>query len=464
MLTLNMTAGNDNALVWVVKIELEATPLRYATRALSLTNSWLAGKIAINTLEEISGTSNIMNGGCANDLSMVNFQTTKFSLWIDDIAPTTSMPVLTGKRISIGFVWDTATTDAEITWLFEGFVNNFTYSKNILELDVMEYSDLEAVILPYYQLQNMFDNGIDYTTKVPEDSLGTAIPIIYGDFTKLNVYYDDCCLSPAVLFDENILEYKYSSHPCHTVNTGAGGYGSETLLYAFEKGHAILMATAGGNNNNLRGARISFFTATRAIGDAIAATIVLPFVSVGSQSDIADAKNCFDIEYNGKTKITLANGEQVSFRVADTDLTNFQMDAATERVVYYAQVNLTTSGANTYLKGAAFDVQNDAYLTPGTYNVFDDLINSTSDTVHLLEMDSGTVGLSNYNNIEFVLLNNGTAHSLSGSVDIFNLFMSVDCTISTYLFKRKVKMPKSYSYKNAVRTSVTIGRSFGGRR
>lgn len=346
-LSLNMTVGDDNALIWFVQIELEGSTLRYATRTMTLDNTWSGGKLGFNSLNGLTQSCNFTDGGGVMDLSPLNFETKRLSsLYIDDVFPSTSMPYLTGRRVSLGFAWSTATDDADITWIWEGYVANYSADTSTLFFDVFEFSDIESEynILPFYKVQKTFNDGISYFTKVDEDVIGVSIPIIYGDFSgnTLSGYYQSY-LAPAVMVDNTLLKYKFSSHLVFETVDG-GSPAEEDDIFVFDSGidNYIRFVPDNGSTVNEHGGVIrQFFNSSKAEGESAVGNTVIFFSSPGRSSDVVDIENILD--YVSGNEYSLADTKQIGLKPNKSMSNNYVFTNAAADI----QFNITAKCAST---------------------------------------------------------------------------------------------------------------------
>jgi len=219
MITINDTPLSDNLLIFVMRIYLDDGTLRYATREITLsTNVYSADvlfRVDFTTLSSISKDIYIANGGGVGSLSAMEFSLSNFSgKYIDEFYPSTSKPYLTSRKVDVGFLWSGATTEAEITWINSYYINSVTVEPNKITCLCIELSDFESKELPYYQIQQDFDNEISYFPYAPIENIGSIIPIIYGDFqptyTQRQIF--DVVYAPAICIDAAKLGFIFCSH------------------------------------------------------------------------------------------------------------------------------------------------------------------------------------------------------------------------------------------------------------
>lgn len=187
MITLNQSPGNNNDIIWVLRI-LTDNPIYIASRAIALDNTYIS---ALNSdLGDIYQVSSISQGGGSGEVSSFNFNISRYlsnaSLdgFFNEFFPASGGERIVSKIVDFGFCWAGATTDDEITWLIRGRIVRYKYLPRYLSLSVLQESAIINKQIPYYSIQKDFDNGISYLTKASSDVMGKTVPIIYGDFAK----------------------------------------------------------------------------------------------------------------------------------------------------------------------------------------------------------------------------------------------------------------------------------------
>lgn len=228
-----MTPGDDNAIIWLIRLtDKDGNILRAATQDITLDANDYDGEVmGINqrrfSLNELGKRINIVDDGTTGEVSTVIFTIARHTSntytndFINEYYPATSGKTLVGATIESGMVWDTATTESEITWLHQYNVDDYSYSTSEIQLINSEFSEFELVPLPYYKIQSETDNGVSYFPDAQDDSLGLSIPFVYGDFTN-NKSLEDRRVGlnyrrvPAVQVSERTRSYLIASHEFHT--------------------------------------------------------------------------------------------------------------------------------------------------------------------------------------------------------------------------------------------------------
>lgn len=224
MITLQQSAGANNATIWVLKIHT-ATPIYISTKDIAL-DSTFDGQVLNrqNYLSEINQNSTVQSGGGTGSVSSYSFSISRYvgnaslSSFMDEFYPATSGVYLTSVIVDLGVCWTGATTDTEITWLFRGRVIDYSYEQRQLNLTVFQESEISNKEVPYYSVQKDFDNGVSYFLYAPEDSYGVSIPIVYGSFNGAyeneNLEVGLYKLAPCIPVSKNKIGFIVASHPC----------------------------------------------------------------------------------------------------------------------------------------------------------------------------------------------------------------------------------------------------------
>lgn len=233
MINLAMTAGDDNTLILLTKITLrDSTVLKYSNKDITLSsNSWSGTIITGDSIQPINESLRGVIGGISQ-IGDFTFTISRYSgTYIDDFAPSTSKPILSGAKIEVGFVWSGATTEAEITWYFIGFIDSVTLTPFGLTLTCLQNLEIDEIGICVYKFQKNDDNGISYFPYAEDSLFGVPMPIIYGDYTTWTGQLSTYVLSPAFLVDRNLMKFAVSCHKLHTTSYYSGDY----VIYSFVK-------------------------------------------------------------------------------------------------------------------------------------------------------------------------------------------------------------------------------------
>lgn len=237
MRTINQTIGFDKDIIWIVRINMDGSYLYFSTATDKITLSGIDfdGKVLLkDSISSIEKSLDVTQGGTIGTVGNFSFAIARYNLYtgasnfFNDFYPATSKPLLTSKTVDFGICWVGATTLAEITWLpTSHYIEDYYYEDNAIHLTCIEYDELTATELPYYTIQNEFDNGISYYTSAPDESYGKPIPLVYGDFASLDLDYENYRIAPMIRVSKGNI-WKASSHICHTIDA------STSFIYQYE--------------------------------------------------------------------------------------------------------------------------------------------------------------------------------------------------------------------------------------
>lgn len=252
MITFNQTPGFDNQLIWVLQIFFDDVTLKLAyKRGITLSGSlYDSDVIALGSLNLGESSINPAMGGMS-DINTLEFGFSRNSSngyvsgFIGDFIPSTGGRYAINRLVRIGVVWLGATLESEITWINDYFyIQEMTSNKDYISFQCAELSALEKAELPYYTIQKHFDNEMSYSSSCPDNN-NVAIPLLYGKFktqTFLKYLPDtDINLAPAVLIDQDTLEYVYASHQCEAFTGSGYVYETRPLIEYREGGWLIVL-------------------------------------------------------------------------------------------------------------------------------------------------------------------------------------------------------------------------------
>ena len=316
MRSLSMTAGNDNTIVWVFQILLDSTTIYLSTQDISLTNSYDGKVLMFNQYDETVSDGEISYSGGISVLGSMNMiissetDNTNFDSWFNEYYPNNST-YLMNRKVKLGIVWNTATSDSQITWLSELKIIDYKYADRRTELTLDANNEFVNVNIPYYTIQDNYDDGISYIDFASSDEKNTVIPVLYGDFsvTGIGINYTVSRLAKCVLFNKSLLHYKYAYHPCYSDDANNRLYKSVNGSKSF----MIMEADTSVKTNNQTGSSIQLNPVTRTYGEKILGSLSLSNFVSGSESDIIDFTELND--YDSSNYITVPAGDQVSFKI-----------------------------------------------------------------------------------------------------------------------------------------------------
>ena len=299
MITTSMTQGYDNDLILVAKINLDSEIMYFSDCEDKITLSGIDfdGKVILNnSISEATKDIDVINGGTIGqvgnlDLALARYTsynngTTTFNNFFNDFYPATSKPLLTSKTVDIGVVWSGATATSEITWMYQFYIEDYSWDDHALYLSCIEYDELVAKQLPYYVIQNENDNGVGYFATASESDLGQVLPLLYGDFAYLNLDYEDYRLAPTIRSGVGHT-YKASSHICKEVDSG-----DKLYLYVDKVKTMMQLSVTSPTNTNTRAGHSILLTARKA---KITGEIkIIPRAYLESPYGGTDLNNCID--------------------------------------------------------------------------------------------------------------------------------------------------------------------------
>jgi hypothetical protein len=329
MITLSMTAGNDNDAIWIIKITTDNYTYKFATDSITLDSNLFDGAVIFkDSFSDVEKTVNMTGGGSLGQVGNFSFGISRYagnSLvdgFFNEFYPKTSGEYLSGRLVEVGIVWRGATTEAEITWLEQHIIYGYVYNPNVIFIDCIEIAEIEAVELPYYSVQKDLDNGVSYFEDAPKDNYGATIPIVYGSFNIREREKKEFALSPCLLVDKVLSKFIVSSHPFKTTSLSLVTTDEySVLLYVSELDNYLTLYKTGAGDTTASNAIIHTVTMQNALS-IIYGAILIPFEAVSSYSDIQDLGNVLD--YDPDTYTEIDAGEIAAFRINEGDIsTNF---------------------------------------------------------------------------------------------------------------------------------------------
>lgn len=252
MITFNQTPGFDNELIWVLQIFFDDVTLKLAyKRSITLSSNLYDSDVIARGSLDIGETSINPAMGGMSDISTLDFSFSRKSSneyvdgFIGDFVPSTGGRYAVNRLVRIGVVWVGATNENQITWINDYYyIQEMKSNKDYISFQCAELSALEKTELPYYTIQNTFNNVMSYSNSCPDNN-NVALPILYGKFnTQTFIKYlptADINLAPAVLIDRDTLEYVYASHQCEAFTGDGYVYASRPLVEFREGGWLIVL-------------------------------------------------------------------------------------------------------------------------------------------------------------------------------------------------------------------------------
>lgn len=332
MLTLNMTAGNDSDIIWIVKITGDNETYLLASEDITLSGNNYDGKVLFlperlgSILSDVEETVDLTNGGTIGNIGNFSFGISRYNSnpllqnSFNEFYPATSGQRIIAAQVDLGVVWSGATTESQITWFEQGYIKSYSYDPRVMYFDCEEKNELVSLELPYYAIQKDYDNGISYFPNAPLENLGSAIPIVYGSFKFNYTVYEDpnnltswitetWGLVPTVLTEPGNLVFIIASHICKT---------AETAVYKYINGYRTYMRITGNSSlsNSEWGCLVDFQLGnTQATGE-----IRILLKELSSYSDITNVNNIINLD---KTDYSpLAGNQKVALRIGGSASTS----------------------------------------------------------------------------------------------------------------------------------------------
>jgi hypothetical protein len=270
-LSLNMTAGKDNQVVWIIRISIDESTVFYLSDAddkITLSSQDYDGKViqkdsigTVSNSADFSGVGSVSNFtfGIAryNELSGL-------SNFFNDLFPATSGDYLIGATVEFGIVWNTATTESQITWLNTFYIEDYEYVADYMTLFCVAIDELQNKQIPYYEIQSDYDDGISYFDQAPADSYGAFMPILYGDAfiaeTFLAYMNETVYRAPTIVVDESKMKVVVSYHKCYGTSLSlkvSGEYSLFRYLNGLKTYQQLYRADGTAGSNNFNGHNLS---------------------------------------------------------------------------------------------------------------------------------------------------------------------------------------------------------------
>jgi hypothetical protein len=271
-----------------------------------------------------------------------------FDSWFNEFFPNNSN-YLINRFIKVGIVWDNATSDSQITWLSKLQIIDYSYSDARFNLSCDTSNEFTNINIPYYSVQDNYDDGISYIGFASADEKDLVIPTLYGDWSTTGIGDNSVIakLAKCVLFNKALLKYKYAYHECHTDDVNNRLYKSVSGAKSF----MIMEADTSVKVNNLTGSSIELNPITRVYGERILGSISLTNFISGSESDVIDFTKLNN--YDSSDYIEIPVGKQASFKVdgnistSETGMLNPLLNSSIQFQIY-AKVALGTGGCDIY--------------------------------------------------------------------------------------------------------------------
>ena len=455
-LTLAMTAGNDNQLILLAKVGFDSGVVKYASKSITLSsNLWSDGYISWDSFPaEISNNINVVSGGGFADMPVFNFAIDSSSgitkeVFFPAVISSVTQEYIMGRPIELGFVWEGATAETEITWFYSGVIIDYGYYPNRIVLTCTDSFYLDNVMLPYYEIQKELDNGKSYFADAPYENYGLPIPILYGNFNIVSFEFRLFRLTPAICINQNQMAFAFASHACfddsRTLSGGTMGvfnYSGNELFQYLDGLDTYMALSPSAGGVYYSSDRIAFnylYPGSRTAGDKINGAFIAVPLGIGSQSDISNITNLVDKEDGASTSISLADGEVVSvifdkfqnsnvwglFGKLANDIyitADWESDDGSKREITINYYNPSSSG----LSSAVISETTSASKT--TTLGFGNVTTVKADTDLPWRWDE-------LSQLEFVLTNTSGSGASSGAINVFRVYVGFDNIWLSGVFK-----------------------------
>lgn len=188
---VNFTTYNDSDFIVVIKLTLDDITVRMSNKINitldgNLYSSDILKKDSINLSDE--SLSNVINGStmpmsyCGFSISRTN---TILGNFTESIYPASGDIYLINRIVDLGFCYRGATSETEVFWYKQYYISAIDRNKDYCNIQCYEVDEFYGKYIPTLLIQKDIDDGLSYFPNAPEENLGKALPIVYGDF------YDD---------------------------------------------------------------------------------------------------------------------------------------------------------------------------------------------------------------------------------------------------------------------------------
>ncbi len=305
-----------------------------ATETLSLDNTWDGEVLNVDDRNsDIDAFIDVESSGSIGGVSAYHFtisrysSNTRFDGFHEEFTPAFDGGNLSSMECQVGLVWNTASTDTEITWLMMGRVIDYQHGTK-MTIACLQSTEIDSRPLPHYTVQKDFDNEVSYFTNAPDDNYGIILPIVYGDFSltleaaapfpPMGLIHP--LLYPLVLVDKHKLTYIAATHEFNTAGLEPGGGGSSQVWrYLSGLSHYMLLNCANGSQtNNDISFSVSHFDTLDSSDNVILGTIFLIPTLPGSKNDISNYSNLTNYD-SGVDEITITSLDEVALMIDGTE-------------------------------------------------------------------------------------------------------------------------------------------------
>jgi len=461
MITYAMTAGNDNAIIWLIELELSSGNLYFCsghnTASVSLSTG-SESRVYTNALQKGSlsiydKTIPAENAGGVGSRGGFMFVIAGFGGYDqNDFYPATGGTNVFMQPCRIGWIWSGATAISEITWLIDGEVENFEVRPDGVYIESVETNALEYLALPPYKVQKDYDDNFTYFTNAPDEVYGLPIPIVYGRFESFDAGRGKYRLAPAIVVDRERLKYLATCHKCDYTY-----YDAETKYRVFKyldgtESYIEMVPTTGSGGNSFNGHYVNLVPASARAGVWVNGNVVLWKFLSGAITDITNVSALQEKNYSND--LTLGDGEVLglqfvgefdkSFGTPNIGLTDIELVVlwrtttdGENRSLSIKFYNYIKAGGSGYTGAVGSDTQNDADSYKFTYYQFGNVTDGKSNTDLPWNWDE-LLGL------QFVIENNSGSVADPGGVYIKNIYLKINNVVMHRITDSVMKLKVGY--------------------
>ena len=443
MITYSQTAGNDNAIIWIIELEL-STGNAYFCSGFNIDSVTLStgfeSRVYENKLQK--GSLTVYEKSLPYDSAGGIGSRGGFAFVIaafggydhNDFYPASGGANILMQPCRIGWIWSGATLTSEITWLVEGEIENFEIRTDGVHIEAVESNALEYLAIPPYKVQKDYDDNFTYYTDAPDEVYGLPIPIVYGNFTSLDPGRGKYRLAPALLVSRERLRFLSTCHKAdYTYDDADTKY--TVFKYLDGSGSYIEMVPGiGSGGNEFNGHYVNLVPAGARTGAWVLGNVVLWKFAAGAFTDVTDVKVLQEKNYN--TDLTLNDGESLgiafstdfdkSFGIPNINLSDIELvilwrttvDGET-RSIEIKFYNYVKSGGSGYTGAIGSATQNDANSYIYTYYQIGNVTDGKSDTNLPWQWDE-LLGL------QWVITNNSGSVADTGNIYIKNIYLKIN--------------------------------------
>lgn len=316
MLSLAQTPGDDNKIIWLIELELSTGVQRFCS-GVGRNYVALSGKDYRNALQKNSlafhGQSIPADemGGIGSRFGFTFTLVNYGAYTIDSFMPAAAAPEIYLAPCRLGFIWEGATTQAEITWLCDAFVENYQFDSAGFAIEAVE-RNLDFDFLPVWKIQKETDDKHTYFPRAPKESIGKFLPIVYGGFDRYIPEQGKYRLTPAILVDMQRLIFIGAGHECKQTFYDHDGKHRVFRQIDGKENYLEIAPVAGDTVNNVNGTTVRLLTTAPRAGSWVDGFVYIRKLIPGAFTDVTDL-SLFQ-EENYSTSLTLVHSKKLGFQ------------------------------------------------------------------------------------------------------------------------------------------------------